>query len=290
MTIQLQGKRALVCGASQGIGEACARQLAKAGARVLVVARNEEKLQKVVRELTQLSQEFAGACGSQPQLQSQLHSSAMAESQSQPQHDYLSVDLSDLQAVRSVLPEKIKAFGGGFEILICNSGGPKGGPLLEAQFEEFVKAFEMHVLVNTYLVQSCLPAMKASLYGRVINIISTSVKTPIPGLGVSNTIRGAVANWAKTLSVEIAEHGVTVNNILPGFTKTERFRNLSKAASQKRGVSESEIEKGWLAQIPAARFGEAVDVANAALFLASPLASYVNGINLPVDGGRTPSL
>ena len=132
--------------------------------------------------------------------------------------------------------------------------------------------------------------MKAEGYGRIINIISTSVKAPIPGLGVSNTIRAAVANWAKTLSVELGPYGITVNNVLPGFTNTNRLKSLIEKNAQIQGKSNEELATTMKSQVPVGRFGEAHEVANAVAFLCTAAASYINGINLPVDGGRTKSL
>lgn len=263
MGFDLKGKKALVCGASQGIGAACAQVLAESGASVVLLARNEGALKIRVKELSQIEASSG--------------------------HSYLSLDLSDTDAVRSSIPKIVQDYGG-FDILVCNAGGPKGGPLLEASSEQFIQAFKTHVLTNSYLAQAVTPDMKKNNYGRIINIISTSVKAPIPNLGVSNTIRAAVAAWAKSLSLEVASYGITVNNVLPGFTKTSRLETLRLDAATKQGVTEAEIDKLWLAQIPARRFGEAIEVANAVAFLSSPQASYINGINLPVDGGRTQSL
>ncbi|MCB0350626.1 MAG: SDR family oxidoreductase [Bdellovibrionales bacterium] len=259
MDFGLKGKKALVCGASKGIGASCAKVLAASGARVLLVARNEAELQLRLQELPGEG------------------------------HDYLALDLSDLKSVRSEIPLKVKAYGG-FDILVCNAGGPKAGSLLSATPEEFIKAFETHVLASSYLAQVVTPNMKKNNYGRIINIISTSVKAPIPNLGVSNTIRAAVASWAKTLAHEVGSFGITVNNVLPGYTKTSRLETLKMNTAEKQNISEAEVESMWLLQIPAKRFGEPEEIANAVAFLASPLASYINGINLPVDGGRTQSL
>ena len=169
-------------------------------------------------------------------------------------------------------------------------GGPAGGPITEANTESFENAFKMHLINNQILVQSVIPGMIKEGYGRIVNIISTSVKAPIAGLGVSNTIRAAVANWAKTLSLELGEHGITVNNILPGFTNTNRLKSIIAKKSEKQGISENEVIKTMMKSIPANRFGEAQETANAVAFLCSPAAAYINGINLPVDGGRTASL
>ena len=175
-------------------------------------------------------------------------------------------------------------------ILINNTGGPASGKLIDASLNEFNKAFEMHLINNHILVQHVVEGMKKEGFGRIVNIISTSVKSPIPGLGVSNTIRAAVANWAKTLSFELAEHGITVNNVLPGFTDTNRLKTLIEKKSKTLNKSVKEITKKMISSVPANRFGEAAEVADAIAFLCSPSASYINGINLPVDGGRTTSL
>ena len=177
-----------------------------------------------------------------------------------------------------------------FHILINNTGGPKSGLLYSASSEEFTTAFNMHVICNQILVQACLGFMKAQSFGRIINVISTSVKEPIPGLGVSNTIRNAVANWAKTLSIELAEWGITVNNVLPGFTDTARLDQIIKVKAQKEGTTEKEMERIMKNYVPAKRFASPEETAYAITFLASECASYINGINLPVDGGRTKSL
>ncbi len=174
--------------------------------------------------------------------------------------------------------------------MVNNTGGPAGGPLIEAKLEEFTQTFSNHLLCNHIMAQAIAEGMKKSGYGRIINIISTSVKQPIKGLGVSNTIRAAVANWSKTLSIELAPYGITVNNVLPGATKTQRLSTLLEAKSQKTGVSLAELEKEMLSEIPLKRFAEANEIANAVAFLASPAAAYINGINIPVDGGRTGNL
>jgi 3-oxoacyl-[acyl-carrier protein] reductase len=148
----------------------------------------------------------------------------------------------------------------------------------------------MHLINNQILVQKAIKGMKDAGFGRIINIISTSVKAPIAGLGVSNTIRAAVASWAKTLSIELGAYGITVNNVLPGFTNTNRLKSLIAKKAEVQGKSEEKIARAMKSQVPAARFGQANEVANAVAFLCSPAASYINGINLPVDGGRTASL
>lgn len=237
-------------------------QLAEQGAEVLALARSEEKLKTVMAQLN---------------------------TQNHQKHSYWAIDLQDRMALKERLQEEISRHGG-FDILICNTGGPKGGSLLQAEEQEYIKAFENHVLVNSLLAQVCTPPMKGRGYGRIINIISTSVKAPIPNLGVSNTIRGAVANWAKTLSFELAPFGITVNNVLPGYTETPRLEALIDGFAQNQNISFEEAKKIWKSRVPAGRFAKPEETASAVGFLASPAASYINGINLPVDGGRLGNL
>ncbi len=258
MNIDLTGKRALVCGSTQGIGRAIAIQFASCGASVVLVARNEASLRSVLREL--------------PASKNQ-------------NHNFIVADFSDPEGLR----QKMKNFvseNPPVHILVNNTGGPKGGDIHKAETSEFEQAFRNHLICNQILVQAVCDGMKQENYGRIINIISTSVKQPIKNLGVSNTIRAAVANWAKTLSVELAPYGITVNNILPGATKTERLYGIFEARSKVSGKTIEEISNEFLGEIPTGRFAEPEEPAYAAAFLASPLAGYINGINLPVDGGR----
>ncbi|MGY6630789.1 MAG: SDR family oxidoreductase [Wenzhouxiangella sp.] len=257
MNIDLKGRRALVCGASQGIGEATARMLASMGATVTLVARSEERLKAVRDELNQ--------------------------GQSQ-KHQYVISDFSKPGDVRKQFADRLAEHP--VEILINNSGGPPPGPIAGAEGEDFLDGMRAHLLCNQYLAQAALPGMRQAHYGRIINIISTSVYEPIPGLGVSNTVRAAVAAWAKTLSVELAPEGFTVNNVLPGFTATDRLDSLIKGRAENAGKSEADIAEGMRATVPMARFASAEEVANAIAFLASPAASYITGVSLAVDGGR----
>lgn len=256
------GRRALVCGASRGIGRACAEALASDGASVTLLARDETRLRELVETL--------------PHDPSQTHAVIVADA-----------DRPDEAAARVV--EHITATGP-IEVLVNNGGGPPGGPAIAAPAEEFVRAFRQHLLMAQAMTQALVPGMKARGFGRIVNIISTSVKQPIPGLGVSNTIRGAVANWSKTIATELAPFGITVNNVLPGMTMTDRLRALIATRAGKEAVSEGEIEERMRREIPAGRFAEAHEIAAVVRFLCSPLASYVTGINVPVDGGRTSSL
>lgn len=261
MDISLAGKNALVCGSTQGIGKASAVELALLGASVTLVARNEAKLRQTLQDLST----SAGQ-----------------------KHEYLVADFNFADQLNDVVANAIKTKT--YHILINNTGGPPAGLAIDARMEDFTKAFSNHLLCNHLLVQAVVPGMKKERYGRIINIISTSVKIPIRGLGVSNTIRGAVASWSKTLSVELAPFGITVNNILPGSTKTGRIDAIVKSTSEKTGKTEEKVRKDMIAEIPAGRMAEAYEVAAAVAFLASPAAAYINGTNLPVDGGRTGSL
>ncbi|HTL82274.1 MAG TPA: SDR family oxidoreductase [Bacteroidia bacterium] len=260
MNLDLTGKHALVCGSTQGIGKAAALELAALGADVTLLARNEPRLKTAVAEL--------GGKG---------------------KHNYIVADFSDPAKLKNTIDDFLKKEKI-IHILVNNTGGPPGGPITEAKTEEFVSAFSNHLLCNHILAQAVLPGMKSAKYGRIINVISTSVKIPLKGLGVSNTIRAAVGNWAKTLSLEVAPFGITVNNVLPGATSTQRLASIIETKSQKTNVDQVHIEKEMIAEIPAGRFGAPEEVAAAIAFLATPAAAYINGINVPVDGGRTGNL
>ncbi len=262
MEVSLKAKRALVCGSTQGIGRASAMAIAGLGASVTLMARDAEKLKGVAAEL--------------PKSAGQTH-------------DFIAADFASPETVGAAIKPMIDP-ARPFHILVNNTGGPAGGPAIDAAPDAFAAAFKMHLLSGQTLVQALVPGMKAAKYGRIINIISTSVKAPIPNLGVSNTIRAAVANWAKTLAGELASFGITVNNVLPGFTDTQRLAELFKARAAKTGKSYEAVVQEAIASIPAGRLGRPEEIAAAVAFLASPAASYVNGINVPVDGGRTQSL
>jgi 3-oxoacyl-[acyl-carrier protein] reductase len=261
MNLDLTNKNAMVCGSTAGIGKATAKLLAAQGATVTLVARNEAKLKETLIEL--------------PFEQGQKHNYFVADF-SRP--DQLKEKVTTATANNS------------FHILVNNTGGPKGGPIFEAAPEEFTAAFSQHLVCNQILVQALVPGMKEADYGRIINVISTSVKQPIDGLGVSNTIRGAVANWSKTLANELGPFGITVNNVLPGFTATDRLADIISNAARKMNKTEEEASAFMQSIVPARRFAQPGEIANAIAFLASEAASYINGINLPVDGGRTKSL
>jgi len=255
MELSLKGKNALVCGSSQGIGLAVARELALLGAEVTLLARNANALELACQSLA---------------------------TDSGQHHKFLVADFFDPGTVKAVVAEH-----NSYHILVNNTGGPPGGKAIEAGIDEFEQAFASHLLNNQIITSALVPFMKSAGYGRVINIISTSVKAPIPGLGVSNTIRGAVNSWAKTLSNELGPFGITINNVLPGATSTARLNSIISIKAGKLMQSEEDIEEQMKDEIPLRRFADPLEVGAAVAFLASPAAGYINGVNLPVDGGRT---
>lgn len=258
MNLSLENKTAIVCGSTQGIGKAAAMELAQLGANVVLVARNEDKLKAVLSEL---------------------------DSSQGQSHAYISADFSKPETLKS----KVEAFveGKSINVLINNTGGPAGGPAHGADVSEYLSAFNNHLVCNQIMVQSVLESMKTSGYGRIINVISTSVKQPLNGLGVSNTIRGAVANWSKTLANELGQFNITVNNVLPGATNTVRLQSIAENKAEKTGQNADDVLAQMASIVPMKRIAQPEEVANAIAFLASPAASYINGINIPVDGGRT---
>lgn len=261
MDLSLKGKRAIVCGSTQGIGKASAIELAQLGAIVTLIARDENKLKAVLQELP---------------------------SPNGQKHDFIIADFGFPEQLKAAIEKFVST--NEVHVLVNNTGGPPAGQAIDANTTDFLNAINAHLICSQVLVQACVPSMKKSKYGRIINIISTSVKIPIKGLGVSNTVRGAMASWSKTLSLELAPFGITVNNVLPGSTMTGRIESIIHTRSQKSGRTEEEVRREMIDEIPAGRMAEASEVAAAVAFLASPAAGYINGVSLPVDGGRTGSL
>jgi len=259
MNLDLSGKKALVCGSTQGIGKASAIELALLGASVILLARDEARMLGTISELS---------------------------THANQKHSYLIADFNFPDQIKSA----IRSISYPVHILINNTGGPPPSPTIDTPTEAFVQAFSNHLLCSHLLAQAVVPGMKSEKYGRIINITSTSVKIPIRGLGVSNTIRGAMASWAKTLSLELGPFGITVNNILPGASMTGRLRSVIQANADKTGKSFEEAKKTWIDDIPAGRISEANEVASLVAFLASPAAGFINGTSIPVDGGRTGSI
>lgn len=261
MNLSLEGRNAIICGSSQGIGYAIAEELALMGANCILLARNEEALKIAVSQLDISIRQM---------------------------HSYHAIDFRD-QAATKQLVQSIVAKGP-IHVLVNNSGGPAAGPIVEATADQFLAAFQQHLITNHILATAVVEGMKNDGYGRIINIVSTSVKTPLKNLGVSNTIRGAVASWAKTMSNELAQYGITVNNILPGLTRTPRLDSLVSGIAKKEAQDAKTVEKALMAEVPARRFGEPSEIAAVAAFLATPAAAYVNGTSIRVDGGRTDSI
>ena len=262
MDMDLKGRHARVCGGSQGIGRAAAVELALLGAHVTLLARSRAPLEAALAQLPT------------------VHAAQT--------HAWLAVDMGDHAALRAQV--EALAIDKPVQILVNNTGGPPGGPAHAAKVDEYVAAFRQHLLANQIVLSALLPGMRGAGFGRVVNVISTSVKEPIRNLGVSNTIRGAVASWAKTLASELGPFGITVNNVLPGYTRTQRLEQILGDRARSSGQSEDAVGKAMLATVPAGRFADASEIGAVIAFLASPAAGYVNGINVPVDGGRTQSL
>jgi len=258
----MNNRNALVCGSSKGIGASTAIELSKLGVSITLLARDEDSLANVFDDLS------------------------TSDNQN---HNVIIADFDNPVELKEKIDEYVKE-NPPIHILINNSGGPKPGPIIDANIEDFIAAFNRHLICNHILVQALVPKMKEENFGRIINITSTSVKQPIKGLGISNTIRGAVANWAKTLSFELGEFGITVNNILPGYTDTQRLQEIFLNKSKKSNFDIESIVSDAHSQIPLGRFADPKETAKAICFLASEDASYINGINLPVDGGRLSTL
>ncbi len=261
MNLSLEGKYAIICGSTQGIGLAIAEELALMGANCTLVARNEDALKAAVQTLDiSLRQE----------------------------HGYLVADFFKPDELKKIIETHVST--NAVHVLVNNSGGPPGGPIIDATEEAFLQAFNQHLICNHIMTKACLPSRKKEGFGRIINIISTSVKIPLKNLGVSNTIRGAVASWAKTMSNELGAFNITVNNVLPGFTSTQRLTTLIENIAKRGNVLVEVVEKNMKEEVPMKRFADAIEIASVAAFLASPAASYVNGVSIPVDGGRTGSI
>lgn len=257
----LKGKNALVCGSSKGIGKASAIALANLGANITLVSRSPENLREAIAEL--------------PKSKAQDHGFLVADFSNDAD---LSKKVKVLAATRTI------------HILINNTGGPPVGALMDSTPQQLIQAFHDHLICNHLLSTILVPGMKRAGYGRIINITSVAVKEPIPGLGLSNIVRAGVANWAKTLAGELGPFGITVNNILPGYTATERLETLMKANAEKSGKTVDELKSQLIQDIPVKRIGNPLEIGAAVAFLATTEAAYINGINLTVDGGRTKSL
>jgi len=258
MNLSLEGKSAIICGSTQGIGLAIAEELALLGANCTLMARNEERLKSLIYTLDiSLRQE----------------------------HNYLVADFGRPDEVKRVIESYMQQHV--VHILVNNTGGPPPGPIVDANDEDFLNAINQHLICNHILTTAVIPSMKKERYGRIINIISSSVKIPLNNMGVSNTTRGAVASWAKTMANELGQFNITVNSLLPGRISTQRLSSLIEINAKKAKVAFDVVEKNMIEEIPMKRFGDVSEIAAVAAFLASPAASYVSGVSIPVDGGRT---
>ncbi len=261
MDFSLKNKTALVGGSTQGIGKAIAKQLAENGASVVLLARNEAKLIETLSEL---------------------------KNTEGVSHKYIVADFSDLENFKKSVSGFFKE--NTVDIVINNTGGPPAGAAMDKSLDDFQRTFEMHLLVNHFLAQQAIEGMKQNGWGRIINVLSSTIKQPKTNMVLSNSIRAAVANWAKTLATELAPYGITVNNVLPGYIATERLNALNLFKSEKSSKNLDDVTKEMLSEIPIGRLGQPEEMAYAVAFLCSEMANYITGINLPVDGGVLKSL
>jgi 3-oxoacyl-[acyl-carrier protein] reductase len=259
MNLSLNNKHAILCGSTDGIGKASALLMAQRGASITLVARNQKKLDQTLSELLTDHGQV---------------------------HFTLCVDFNEPDQLKEKITNHMKVIVDQTNILVNNSGGPHGGALIDAKEDEFREAFERLLICNQIMAKAVVPGMKELGEGRIINIISTSVRQVIPGLGVSNTIRGAVAQWAKTLALELGEFGITVNNVLPGYTATTRLQSLAESKAKSMGVTTEHINEIWKNNTSLRRLGKPEEIASVVAFLASDDSSYINGHDVSVDGGR----
>lgn len=259
MNLDLTGTTALVCGSTQGIGKAAAIELALLGANITLIARNEDKLKEVVKEL--------------PHNPNQVHR-------------YLVIDFSKTSQIKPAIEQYLAQYPE-VHILINNTGGPSGGPIIEADVAQFTQTFTEHIVSAQILAQAVVPSMKEAGFGRIVNITSVGMKQPIIGLGVSNTIRGAMGNWAKSMANELGRYGITTNNVLPGYTTTARLEKVNETRAKATNKSIEAVEQDLIKDIPIGRFTAPEETGAVIAFLCSPAASSVNGVSIPVDGGRT---
>lgn len=261
MEISLVGKKALVGGASRGLGKAIAMQLAQCGAEVTLMARNSEKLKAVLAEL--------------PVNDGQ-------------QHNYLVVDFADFEQFKLIIEEWFKHHQ--VDILINNTNGPAAGGVMDKSINDYQQSFDLLFKTVCFVTMEALKGMQASSYGRIINLSSISVKEPLQNLVLSNSIRSAVINWAKTLARELAPLGITVNNILTGYFDTERLDEINRLQSEKKGIQLDAYKEAMKQEIPMGRFGKPEEFGHLIAFLASDYASYITGTNIPIDGGLLKSV
>lgn len=258
MKINLDGQQALIGGATSGLGKAIALQLAACGAKVTLMARSREKLEAIIHELPG------------------------------QHHDYLVADFNDFEDFQ----DRIQAYfdGKSVDILINNTQGPAAGAALEKSVKDYQEAFNLLFKTYCHTTLLALEGMRRRKHGRIINVSSMSVKEPLPNMALSNSLRAAVINWAKTLAAEVAPDGVTVNNILTGSFNTERLKSLHQKQAEQNGADLEEWRKQAADKIPMKRFGRPEEYGYLAAFLASEYAAYITGTNIPIDGGALKSI
>ncbi len=261
MEISLKGKQALVGGASRGLGKAIALQLARCGAAVTLMARNEEKLKMVMAELSV---------------------------EAGQQHNYLVVDFADFEQFKATISAWFQHHT--IDILINNTNGPAAGGVLEKSTDDYQRSFDLLFKTVCHLTMAALPGMQAAKYGRIINLSSITVKEPLQSLVLSNSIRSAVLSWAKTLARETAPMGITVNNILTGYFDTERLNEIHSVQAANKGIGLDVYKNSMKTEVPVGRFGEPMEFAYLVAFLASDYSSYITGANIPIDGGLLRSI
>lgn len=261
MNITLEGNRALVGGATSGLGKAIALQLAACGATVTLMARNQGKLKTMLQELPRPSHQT---------------------------HDYLIVDFENFDDFQ----ERIQAYfdGKSVDILVNNTHGPAAGPAMDIGVQDYQEAFDLLFKTYCFTTSLALPNMLGNKFGRIINVSSMSVQEPLANMALSNSIRAAVVNWAKTLADEVAPHGITVNNILTGSFDTERLKTLHKKQAEQKGINLEVWRQQAAEKIPMRRFGRPEEYGYLAAFLASKFAAYITGTSIPIDGGALRSV
>ena len=257
MDLGLKGRVAIVAAASTGLGRAVATELSKEGAKIAICARTAERLEKTAEEIQRLT-------GGEVL--------------------YQTVDVRNETEVANFVVAVEKRFGT-VDICVTNSGGPPSKLFADTNMDDWLAAVDLLLLSTVHFARETLPRMQKNGWGRIITITSTTVKQPVDGLLLSNSVRSAVAGLAKTLASEYAKYGITVNNVCPGYTATDRLSELSEAIAARNKISEEEVVAGWKKQIPAGRLGTPEEFAAVVTFLASERAGYVNGTSIAIDGG-----